>query len=132
MSIDDFDTVMRERCQAIGVRIPIICQPKAAGRRARFAGERRLSEGAKRQIVRATAPFWKNGQRNLLCMYLLGLFVKRGIPQDDAEDVISRICDAASDEEKAQRLCQVSYHYGKRRSQRLKGISGLRELLTFE
>jgi hypothetical protein len=64
-------------------------------------------------------------------MYLLGLFLKRGIAEDDACDIISRICDLASDEEKARRLAQVAYHYRKDPSvwTRMKGISGLREIL---
>lgn len=133
VTIDGFGAAMQERCEAIGARIPNIDKPKRAGwPRGRFAAERRLSAEAKDQIVSVIAPFWKRGQRNRLCMYLLGFFVKRGISQDDAEDVISRICDTAADEEKARRLSQVSYHYGERRSLRLKGISGLKELLTFE
>jgi hypothetical protein len=96
--------------------------------------QRILPEKEKRRIVEALVPFWVPGRRNQLTIYLLGTFVKRGIAESDAVDVIAHICDEAADEEKAQRLSQVGYHYHKPASAipRLKGMSGLREILGGE
>lgn len=132
MIVDDFDQAILRRCKALGARIPKAVKDSGAPGKRPLTEQRRLSAEQEDRIIYALVPFWKRGQRSRLCMYLLGLFIKRGILQEDAEDVISRICDTAADEEKAQRLSQVSYHYGERRSLRLKGISGLREVLTFE
>jgi len=132
--LEDPTQAVLRRCKQLGwkTRIPSVRQTRLRKHLASPEPTAALSNQQKGRIVNALLPFWIKGRRNQLCMYLCGLFVKRGIPQEDAEDVISRICDTAADEEKAQRLSQVSYHYGQRRSLRLKGISGLRELLTFE
>lgn len=96
--------------------------------------DRILPEREKLRIIDALIPFWVRGRRNQLTIYLLGTFVKRGIREDDALDVISRICDLSADEEKEERVSQVPYHYHKPASvvPRLKGMSGLREILGAE
>jgi hypothetical protein len=95
---------------------------------------RALTEREKTRIANALIPFWQRGRRHQLSIYLLAMFVKRGIGEEDARDVVLRICDQAGDEEKGERLSQVSYHYRKPPSTwpRLKGFAGLREILEVD
>jgi len=134
--VEDFLQAMKKRCCALGARIPSLestCPTQTRGRTRHFRveQERKITEQDKLRIVDAMVRHWIRGRRNHLTMYLLGLFLKRGIVEDDARDIISRICDLASDEEKRCRLAQVGYHYRKDPSfwTCMKGISGLREIL---
>lgn len=136
MIVDDFLQAIKKRCQALEARIPSIqfAHPTVNQDWTRSFGlkrRRRIAEQDKARVIDAMAPFWTRGRRNQLTMYLSGLFLKRGMAEDDARDIISRICDLASDEEKTQRLAQVVYHYRKDPSvwAQMKGISGLREIL---
>ena len=134
--VEDFLQAMKKRCYALGAKIPSLqstfpARTHARRKRSRVRRERKITEQNKLRIIDAMVPRWICGRRNHLTMYLLGLFLKRGIAEDDARDTISRICDLASDEEKPCRLAQVAYHYRKdpRVWPYMKGISGLRELL---
>jgi len=134
MLVESVREAIQTRCLELGVEFPLNLERKqiegsAVGRRR--VTKHPLSEEAKNKIVVALLPFWKRGRRNTLTMYLLGTFVKRGILQRDAQDVIQRICENAKDEEKHERLRQVEWHYLKPPSAipRLKGLAGLREVL---
>jgi hypothetical protein len=134
--VEGFLQAMKKRCYALGARIPSLestspAQTQARTRHFRVKRERKITEENKLRIIDAMVPHWIRGRRNRLTMCLLGLLLKRGIAQEDARDIISRICDLASDEEKQQRLAQVPYHYRKdpRVRHNMKGISGLREIL---
>jgi hypothetical protein len=134
--VGDFLQAMKKRCQGLGARIPSLESAPPAQKTGRtrcfgVRGGRKMAEQNKLRIIDAMVGHWIPGRRNHLTMYLLGLFLKRRIAQEDARDIISRICDLASDEEKPQRLAQVAYHYRKdpRVWPYMKGMSGLRELL---
>jgi hypothetical protein len=131
MMVEDFHQAIARRCKALGTQLPAQVRESTPQRKWRPT-ERTLPPGERDRIVRALVPFWRRGQRNYLCMYLLGVLVKRSVSQDDAQDIVTRICDLTSDEEKRQRLSQVAYHYHKpaHAVSRLKGFTGLRELLT--
>jgi hypothetical protein len=132
--LEDSTLALIRRCKKLGwkTRIPSPQQTQLPKRLVSSRAATALSDEKKARIVNALLPFWIKGRRNQLCMCLCGLFVKRGIREEDAEDVVRQICDAAYDEEKPQRIKQVTYHYRKpaQAVSRLKGLTGLRELLT--
>jgi len=132
--LEDPTPALLNRCKQLGwkTRISYAQQARLLKPQSSTKPVTALSDHQKARVVSALVPFWTKGRRNQLCMYLCGLFVKRGIREEDAEDVVRQICDAAYDEEKGERLAQVQYHYQKRIRilPQLKGLSGLREVLV--
>jgi len=92
---------------------------------------RSLSLFEREKIVNAMVSVWRPGKRNELTLSLLGLFLKRNIPESDAREVLLEICQRAGDEEKSIRLREVRRHYRMPPSQipRLRGLRGLWETL---
>jgi len=134
MLVQSVSEAIQTRCLELDVKFPLnLERGQIEGPAAGLSRVEKhpLSEEAKNKIVAALVPFWNRGRRNTLTMYLLGTFVKRGIVQCDAQDVIQRICENAKDEEEQERLRQVEWHYRKPPSAipRLKGLAGLREVL---
>lgn len=137
MPVNDFQNAILERCQALHLRVPnTLAEPGSDGLDGKVASvagrkSRRLTQADKDTILRATTPIWIRGHRHQICIYLLGAFVKAGVSQSTAIELITRICDSTNDEEKPERLRQVAYHYKKPVSSlpKLKGLSGLKEAL---
>ncbi len=94
---------------------------------------RRLSDGEIAKIADLFVPLWKEGYRNSLTIYLLGLLYKSGVDKESAEKLIDRITTIAGDEEKKQRLAQVRYQYEvylpRKPFESIKGWKGITEIL---
>jgi len=86
------------------------------------------------RIVKALVRFWQPGKRHELTICLVAFLIKRGIVESETHQIVKAICQATADEEINERLSQVSYHYKTRLSllPKLKGLSGLREILRVE
>jgi hypothetical protein len=135
-TIDDFTNSIKKRCFQLKANFPEHIGRSRDELRSEIeigniVGKRSLSELQKNKVVNALVPFWTSGKRHHLTIYLTGFLMKRGVRFEDAYDIVSTICDLASDKEKRARLGDVRYHYRNRTSllPRLKGFSGLRELL---
>ena len=133
MDVSDFQKAVLERCRTLHGKVPTTVtnanEFHATGGK---PGTHRLAQAQKDRIVKDVAPFWVRGHRNSLCMYLLGWWVKAGVSQTTAAELITRICDLADDEEKQERLRLVDYHYDKPAAAipKLKGLSGIKEILN--
>jgi hypothetical protein len=98
--------------------------------------EKNLSENQIKEIVDLFTPIWVSGHRHNLTLYLAGALYKAGVKQEQAEEIISRICTIAGDEELEHRLYIVNYTYTeraedlKKEGKELKGLSGLEEELN--
>jgi hypothetical protein len=90
-----------------------------------------LSVQDEEKTVEFLCRYWKEGHRNDVEMYFLGLLIKRGVKEDSARRIIAEVCKrtntASVDTEKA--LAKVGYHYSRRLTVNLKGLSGLREIV---
>ena len=136
MLVDDLTGAIRSRCRELGIRFPHLENENAEKvvPSNLAMGQITLKEHQRNAVIRSLTPFWKKGQRHQLTLYLCGYLMKRGVAYEDAYKIITGICDSASDEEKQDRLSNVTYHYRNRVGllPRLKGFSGLREILTGE
>jgi hypothetical protein len=137
--IDDFRNSVKKRCLQLKVKFPEhIGRPRdelwPEIKIREQVGKRSLTDAQKQQIIHALVPFWTAGKRHHATMYLTGYLMKQGVRFEDAYEIISIICDLASDKEKRARLSDVRYHYRNRVSllPRLKGLSGIREILGVE
>jgi hypothetical protein len=72
---------------------------------------------------------WVPGYRNRVEMAFLGWCIKNGVSYESARRIIEEVARRKGDEEYAERLYLVDYHYRNRirLGKRLKGISGLKE-----
>jgi hypothetical protein len=116
MHVNDFQKAILERCRTLHAKIPTyITEPARVTSlpSTPLAHVRNLSQVEKDTLVKSLAPFWTRGHRHSICMYLLGAFRKAGVTETAATEVITRICDLTCDEEKRERLNQVTYHYQK-------------------
>ena len=90
-----------------------------------------LSVQDEEKTVEFLCRYWKEGHRNDVEMYFLGLLIKRGVKEDSARRIIAEVCKRTNtssvDTEKA--LAKVGYHYSRRLTVNLKGKSGLREIV---
>jgi hypothetical protein len=126
-------TILLNRCKELHWKTRVVIDSNA--REATACGchntDRTLTEERRAKIVNALVPFWARGRRHEMTIYLLGFLMKQGIAEEESETVLRAICEAAGDEEIAERLKQVSYHYVHRASllPRLKGWVGLQEVL---
>lgn len=73
--------------------------------------------------------YWKEGYRNDLEMCFLGFCLKKGVAIESARRMIEEVVSRTDDNERAARLELVDYHYQNRLTTRLKGISGIREIV---
>lgn len=93
---------------------------------------RTLSEKDESWIAEWLAKRWIPGYRNQLELSFLGLCIKRGVAYESARRIIDKVTEITKDEEKQRRLQLAKYHYERRAHRvRLKGTSGLKELLRF-
>jgi len=94
---------------------------------------RKLSEEEISKLADLLVPIWKQGYRNSLTIYLLGLLYKSGVDKESAEKLIDRITTLANDEEKKYRLGQVTYQYEfylpRKEYSSIKGWKGITEIL---
>jgi hypothetical protein len=88
-----------------------------------------LSDDEEEKAVRFLCKYWREGARNRLEMYFLGLCLKKGVSFESAKRIISEVCDRTNDDEKQARLELVGYHYKNRLNGPLKGSSGIREII---
>ena len=88
-----------------------------------------LSSNEEEKAVKFLCKYWREGARNRLEMYFLGLCLKKGISFESAKRIISQVADRTNDSEKQARLDLVTYHYRNRADVSLKGSSGIREIM---
>lgn len=88
-----------------------------------------LSDSEEEKATRFLCKYWREGTRNQLEMYFLGLCLKKGVSLESAKRIISEVCDRTNDAEKQARLELVGYHYKNRLNSPLKGSSGIREII---
>ena len=89
-----------------------------------------LKNSEEERIVNFLCKYWIRGYRNRVTMYFLGYAVKKGISEESAYRILSEVTSRMVDEERGQRLAQVSYHYHKLDSaSRFIGKSGLKEII---
>jgi hypothetical protein len=105
--------------------------PASLPRRA-LPAQKWLTAEQKQKLTRTLAPFWIHGRRHSLALYTITMLAKRGVAPADAYDVIDTTCQLAKDEERSLRLRMVDEQYRKAALDpaRLRGISGLREVLS--
>lgn len=88
-----------------------------------------LSDSEEEKAVSFLCKYWREGARNQLEMYFLGLCLKKGVSFESAKRIISEVADRTNDSEKQARLDLVEYHYRNRLNVSLKGCSGIREII---
>ena len=88
-----------------------------------------LSAKEEEKTVEFLCRYWKEGYRNDLEMYFLGFCLKKGVALESVRRMIEETVLRTGDDEKAARLDMVQYHYRNRLTTRLKGISGIREIV---
>jgi hypothetical protein len=88
-----------------------------------------LSSKEEEKTVEFLCRYWKEGYRNDLEMYFLGFCLKKGVALESVRRMIEETVLRTGDDEKAARLDMVQYHYRNRLTTRLKGISGIREIV---
>jgi len=88
-----------------------------------------LSDSEEEKAVRFLCKYWREGARNQLEMYFLGLCIKKGVSFESAKRIINQVADRTNDSEKQARLDLVTYHYRNRANVSLKGCSGIREII---
>lgn len=88
-----------------------------------------LSDREEEKAVQFLCKYWREGARNRLEMYFLGLCLKKGVSFESATRIISQVADRTNDAEKQARLDLVAYHYRNRANVSLKGSSGIREII---
>lgn len=88
-----------------------------------------LSDSEEEKAVSFLCKYWREGARNQLEMYFLGLCLKKGVSFESAKRIISEVADRTNDPEKQARLDLVEYHYRDRLNVSLKGCSGIREII---
>ena len=97
---------------------------------ARETGGRRLSEQEIARLVELLKNYWVPGHRNNLQLGLVGWLIKRGVPQEQAEELVRRLAEAAGDEEVKKRIDEVKRQYrlveaGQKKLEELLGKAGL-------
>jgi hypothetical protein len=90
-----------------------------------------LTSNEEERAVQFLCKYWRKGFRNQLEMAFLGWCLKRVVAYESARRIIIEVARRTNDEEKAARLQLVNYHYRNRVRfrQKLKGTSGLREVI---
>jgi hypothetical protein len=88
-----------------------------------------LNSAEEERGVQFLCKYWREGARNRLEMYFLGLCLKKGVSFESAKRIISQVADRTNDSEKQARLELVTYHYSNRGNVSLKGSSGIREII---
>ena len=88
-----------------------------------------LSDKEEEKAVKFLCKYWKEGARNRLEMYFLGLCLKKGVSYESAKRIIEEVSIRTNDGEKQSRLELVSYHYRNRLNVSLKGSSGICEII---
>ena len=88
-----------------------------------------LSDKEEEKAVQFLCKYWKEGARNRLEMYFLGLCLKKGVSYESAKRIIEEVSIRTNDGEKQSRLELVSYHYRNRLNVSLKGSSGICEII---
>lgn len=81
-------------------------------------------------ITEIVSPYWREGQRNDLAMYLSGFLAKHGIIQDNCLDIVTMISGISGDEEVHKRKETVRDSYKKYKDgEEILGFNGLKEIL---
>ena len=88
-----------------------------------------LSVGEEEKTVAFLCKYWKEGYRNDLEMYFLGFCLKKGVAIESTRRMVEEVVLRTGDNERAARLELVDYHYRNRLTTRLKGLSGIREIV---
>ena len=88
-----------------------------------------LSDSEEEKAVKFLCKYWREGARNQLEMYFIGLCIKEGVSFESVKRIIGSVADRTNDTEKQARLDLVTYHYRNRMNVSLKGSSGIREII---
>lgn len=88
-----------------------------------------LSAREEEKSVEFLCRYWKEGYRNDLEMCFLGFCLKKGVAVESARRMIEEVALRTGDNERAARLSLVDYHYQNRLTTRLRGLSGIREIV---
>jgi hypothetical protein len=88
-----------------------------------------VSDKEEEKAVRFLCKYWKEGYRNDLEMYFLGVCLKKGVAIESARRIIEEVVLRTDDNERAARLGLIDYHYQNRLTTCLKGLSGIREIV---
>jgi hypothetical protein len=88
-----------------------------------------LSAREEEKSVEFLCRYWKEGYRNDLEMCFLGSCLKKGVAVESARRMIEEVVLRTGDNERASRLGLIDYHYQNRLTTRLKGLSGIREIV---
>jgi hypothetical protein len=88
-----------------------------------------LLSGEEEFCVNFLSKLWVPGYRNQVEMAFLGWCIKNSVSYECARRIIEEVAKRRNDEEFAERLRLVDYHYRNRRhlGRRLRGFSGLKE-----
>jgi len=89
-----------------------------------------LSVREEEKSIKFLCRYWKEGYRNDLEMCFLGFCLKKGVAVESARRMIEEVVSRTGDDERAARLALIDYHYQNRLTTRLKGLSGIREIVT--
>jgi hypothetical protein len=127
-------STLLERIEKLGWKASAPISPTQSTPRYLVKKTRSLLQSRKQSIVDAIVPHWQKGVRNQLSISLIAFLLKEGVRQEDATDIVSKICQRTGDEEIASRLKDVDYHYnmGMDMLGRLRGYRGLEKLLSGE
>lgn len=84
----------------------------------------------KKQIVELIVPYWSEGERHNVALYLSGYLAHLGWGMEDVREVISGICKATNDPDETNRLTAVQDTFTNiEGGKTVKGFSGLNDLL---
>ncbi|MDA2919733.1 DUF3987 domain-containing protein [Desulfobacterota bacterium AH_259_B03_O07] len=86
----------------------------------------------KREImIKVVMPYWNEGQRQELSMYLAGFLAKSGASWEFTDKVINEIANKCKDNETPQRTAAIKATFEKAgHAEEIKGYEGLREILS--
>lgn len=68
---------------------------------------RKLDDKTKQKIIEIIKPYYKEGYRHNIVLYLTGMLIKSGYVIDDIKDLVEKLAAVANDEEKDDRLKTV-------------------------
>lgn len=88
-----------------------------------------LSDKEEEKSVQFLCKYWKEGARNRLEMYFVGLCIKKGVSLESTKRIIAEVAARTNDPETPSRLELVDYHYKTRLGCPLKASSGIREII---
>jgi len=85
------------------------------------------------KVIKIIKPYWTEGIRNKLTIFLAGYLYKQGIDWGSIQYIICTVAEASGDDEINQRLTSIQSTYDKvANNELIKGFAGLKEILKLE